>query len=44
MDYLEKLKAIKEKFDNIEKELSDPNIMSDQTNLIELSKKRSELT
>lgn len=44
MDYLEKLKAIKEKFDSIEKELSDPNIMSDQANLIELSKRRSELT
>ncbi len=43
MDYLEKLKQIKEKFDEIEKELIDPKILSDQTKVIELSKKRSEL-
>jgi len=43
MDYLEKLKQIKEKFDEIEKELIDPEILSDQAKVIELSKKRSEL-
>jgi len=44
MDYLEKLKAIKEKFDNIQSQLSDPALSSNQEKLIELSKKRSELT
>jgi peptide chain release factor 1 len=44
MDYLEKLKAIKEKFDDIQSQLSDPALSSDQEKLIELSKKRSELT
>jgi peptide chain release factor 1 len=44
MDYLEKLKAIKEKFDDIQSQLSDPALSSNQEKLIELSKKRSELT
>ena len=44
MDYLEKLKAIKEKFDDIQSQLSDTALSSDQEKLIELSKKRSELT
>jgi len=44
MDYLEKLKDIKTKYDKIEKELADPKNTSDQAKLIELSKKRSELT
>jgi peptide chain release factor 1 len=44
MDYLEKLKAIKEKFDDIQSQLSDPALSSDQEKLIDLSKKRSELT
>lgn len=44
MDYLEKLKAIKEKFDDIQSQLSDPALSSDQEKIIELSKKRSELT
>jgi len=43
MDYLEKLKDIKAKFDAIEREFSDPNVTSDQNKVIELSKKRSEL-
>jgi peptide chain release factor 1 len=43
MDYLEKLKSIKEKFDNIEQQLSDPVFLSNQEKVIELSKKRSEL-
>lgn len=44
MDYLEKLKEIKEKFDDIEGQLLDPGLSSNQDKLIELSKKRSELT
>ncbi len=43
MDYLEKLKDIKTKFDAIEKELSNPDVVVDQNKIIELSKKRSEL-
>lgn len=43
MDYLEKLKEIKEKFDTIEKDLSDPAVAANQDKIIELSKKRSEL-
>jgi len=43
MDYLEKLQEIKERFDNIEQELSDPALATDQKKLISLSKKRSEL-
>ena len=44
MDYLEKLKEIKLKFDKIEEQLADPAMASDQNKLIELSKKRSELS
>ncbi|MBK8944723.1 MAG: peptide chain release factor 1 [Ignavibacteriae bacterium] len=43
MDYLEKLKQIKEKFDEIEKDLMNPEVLSNQQKVIELSKKRSEL-
>lgn len=43
MDYLEKLKAIKEKYDGIEKEFTKPEVISDQAKVIELSKKKSEL-
>lgn len=43
MDYLEKLREIKEKYDTVERELSDPDIVSDQKRVVELSKKRSEL-
>jgi len=43
MDYLEKLKEIKEKFDSIEKQLVDPTVTAKQEKIIELSKKRSEL-
>ena len=43
MDYLEKLKEIKEKFDDIEKQLSNPESAADQKKMIELSKRRSEL-
>jgi peptide chain release factor 1 len=44
MDYLEKLKAIKEKYDEIEKQLSNPESAANQKKMIELSKRRSELT
>ena len=43
MDFVEKLKDIKAKFEDINRQLSDPAIMSDQEKLISLSKKRSEL-
>ncbi len=43
MDYLHKLKAIKERFDDIERQLADPENSSKQEKLIELSKKRSSL-
>ena len=43
MDIYEKLKAIKEKYDKINEQLSDPNNLSDQAKLISLSKERSEL-
>ena len=44
MDYLEKLKEIKQNFDKIEEQLADPAMTSDQNKLIELSKKRRELS
>ncbi|MBI1933094.1 MAG: peptide chain release factor 1 [Ignavibacteriales bacterium] len=44
MDYLVKLKQIKEKFDEIDKDLMNPEVLSNQQKVIELSKKRSELT
>ncbi len=43
MDFIEKLKEIKEKYEEINAELSNPEVVSDQKKLIELSKKRSEL-
>lgn len=43
MDYLEKLKNIKEKFDEITSHLADPSIMGNQNKFVELNKKRSEL-
>jgi len=44
MELLDKLKEIKEKYDGINEQLSDPEIVSNQEKLIELSKKRSGLT
>ena len=44
MDLREKLKAIKEKFDKINEQLSAPDIMSDQAKYISLSKERTQLT
>ncbi len=43
MDFLEKLKEVKEKYEQINRDLSNPEIVSDQKKLVELSKKRSEL-
>ena len=43
MDFIEKLKEIKEKYEEINAELSNPEVVSDQKKLIELSKKRSDL-
>ncbi|MFA3783645.1 peptide chain release factor 1 [Melioribacteraceae bacterium 4301-Me] len=43
MDFLEKLKGVKEKFDKITVQLSNPEILSDQSKVISLSKERSEL-
>ncbi len=44
MELHQKLKAIKEKYDRINGQLSDPNIMSDQAKYISLSKERTQLT
>lgn len=43
MDYLNKLKEINDRFDELEKQLSDPEIVSHQDKVIKLSKKRSGL-
>lgn len=43
MELYDKLKSIKEKFDKINEQLSDPNIMSDQVKYISLSKERTQL-
>ncbi len=43
MEFLEKLKNVKDKFDKITEQLSDPVILADQSKLVNLSKERSEL-
>src|SRR4030042_4127207 len=43
MDFLEKLKSIKEKFDKINEQLSDPKIISDQEKYVQLRRERSNL-
>jgi peptide chain release factor 1 len=43
MELYDKLKAIKEKYDKINDQLLDPNIVSDQQKYIALSKERSDL-
>ena len=43
MEIYDKLKAIKEKYDKTNEELSDPKNLSDQSKLISLSKERSSL-
>ena len=44
MEIYEKLKSIKDKFDKINEELSDPNIISDQSKYISLSKEKTQLS
>lgn len=44
MELIEKLRKIKEKFDRINEQLSDPSFLSNTDKLISLSKERSELT
>jgi len=44
MDFIGKLKEVKEKFDNINEQLSDEENLSNQDKLIKLSKERSELS
>ena len=43
MDLYQKLKAIKEKYDKINEQLSDPAILSDQTKYIALGKERMQI-
>ncbi len=43
MDFASKLQEIKEKFEQINEKLADPEILSDQKKLIKLSKERSNL-
>ncbi|NOX64824.1 MAG: peptide chain release factor 1 [Chlorobi bacterium] len=43
MNFLDKLQEVKERFEQINEQLSDPAIMSDQVKLIKLSKERSNL-
>jgi peptide chain release factor 1 len=43
MDLLERLKKVKEKYDNINRELSDQSNLSNKNKLINLSKERSDL-
>ncbi len=43
MEFLEKLKEIKEKYNQVNEKLSDPEIVKDQKQLIKLGKERSEL-
>ncbi len=43
MELLEKLKEIKERYDRITAQLSEPDIVSDQKRMIKLNKERSEL-
>ena len=43
MDFIQKLQEIKEKFELINEKLSDPEVLSDQSKIVSLSKERSEL-
>lgn len=43
MELIEKLKEVKDKFDSINEQLADPEIISNQEKLIKLSKERSSL-
>ncbi|MEN8192437.1 MAG: peptide chain release factor 1 [Bacteroidota bacterium] len=43
MNFLEKLHSVKERFEQVNEQLADPAIMSDQVKLVKLSKERSNL-
>ncbi|MCK5457760.1 MAG: PCRF domain-containing protein, partial [Melioribacteraceae bacterium] len=43
MNFLDKLREVKERFEQINEHLADPAVMSDQAKLIKLSKERSNL-
>jgi len=43
MNFLDKLREVKERFEQINEQLADPAVMSDQAKLIKLSKERSNL-
>jgi peptide chain release factor 1 len=44
MEIIEKLKKIKDRFENINQQLSDPDVLSDRDKVVNLSKERSDLT
>ncbi len=44
MEIIEKLKKIKNKFEQINQQLSDPDVLSDREKVVSLSRERSELT
>ncbi len=44
MEIIEKLRKIKDRFENINQQLSDPDILSDREKVISLSKERSDLS
>ena len=44
MEIIEKLKKIKDRFENINQQLSDPDVLTDREKVISLSKERSDLT
>ena len=43
MNFLDKLREVKERFEQVNEQLADPALMSDQTKLVKLSKERSNL-
>ncbi len=43
MEIIEKLKKIKDRFENINQQLSDPDVLSDRDRVVSLSKERSDL-
>ena len=44
MEIIEKLKKIKDRYENINQQLSDPEILADRDRVVSLSKERSDLT
>jgi peptide chain release factor 1 len=44
MEIIEKLKKIKDRYENINQQLSDPEILADREKVVSLSKERSDLT